>query len=339
MSTKDKKRRSPHVGLTLILTTIIFMTLSLGAMIYLANYFISEDIQVTAEENNHAITMQAAETAENKLASIRANTLLMLDLVNTTNTSGMLLKQTSSFFFERNPDVAAVIISGDKEFYNEGFFNSNEIENQAVQTFLEKNDDKIKRTENGEAFILNASPEFNIPLLAMMMPWREGGQNQAVTIFFDSSSIIQTFASGRRSLTFLVNESADLLVHPDFELVKSGINMSKLPLIGQMNNSKESNKEILFTDTDGKEYFGSFCKLSSGDVSVISLLDKEKALQALTFQTQKNIWLSLIILFADILIMWIVSKGIKSAYRKAWEAEQKPGGAKLGEEESSGKNS
>ena len=339
MSTKDKKKKNPHVGIILILTTSIFMIISLGAMTYLANYFVSADIQLTAEENNHAITMQAAETVENKLSSVRANSLLMLDLVNTTNTSGMLLKQTASFFFERNPDVAAVIISGDKEFYNEGFFNSNEIEKQSVQTFLEKNDDKVKRTENGEAFVLNAAPDFELPILALMMPWREGGQNQAVTVFFDSTSITQAVSSGRSNLTFIVNDSADILIHPDFELVESGVNMSKLPLIGQMNKSAESNKEVLFTNTDGKEYFGSFCKLSSSDVNIITLLEKETVLRPITYQTKKNFWLSLIILFASILIMWIVSKAIKRAYKKAWESEQKTGGAKLGEEESSGNNS
>lgn len=339
MSTKDKKRKSPRVGIILVLVTSLIMIISLGAMVYLANYFITADIQKTAEENNYSITIQTAETVENKLSSIRANTFLMLDLINSTNTSGMLLRQTTSFFFERNPDVAAVIISGDKEFYNDTFFNSNEIESQLVQLFLEKYAEEVKRTKNGETFVLNAATIFNIPVLALMMPWKEGGIDQAVTVFFDSTSITQSFAAGRTNLTFLVNERADLLIHPDFELVKSGVNMSKLPLIKQMNTSSEINKQLLFADTDGKEYFASFCKISTGDISVITLLSKETALEPITFQTKKNIWLSLIILFASIIIMWLVSKAIKRAYRKAWEAEQKTGGAKLGEEESRGNNS
>jgi len=316
MSRKEKKRRGTPIGIKLILITSFFVIISLGTLTFLVNYFVGADVQLTAEDNNHTITMRTASTVENELSSIRANSFLMLDLVNSTSSSGILLKQTSSFFFERNPNIASVIISGDKEFYNERYFSANEIETQLVQRFLENSQEEIKRTENGESFVLNAAPVFNLPILALMLPWKEGGTNQAVTIFFDSNTLTKAFGTGKTNISYLINDRADLLVYPDFDLIKAGANLSKLPLVDQLHKDTEDNRQVLFTDIDGEEYFGSYCKLSIGDLSVITLLNKKTALKAVSNQTYQNIWLSLIILFVTILFIWLFSKSISIPLRK-----------------------
>jgi len=310
MSKKVKDKSGISIGVKLIIIISIIVVISLGAITSLVSYFVGQDVQLTAEDNNYSMTLKTATTAEQELKSVRSNVSLMLDMLNLAGSSGSMNRQTSSFFFDRNANIAAVLIPGEKSLYNNRYFVSNEIETSLVQSFLDGHESELKRAEEGESFVLNAAPVFNLPVLVFLYPWREGGKDQAVAIFFSSDTLTEIFGTGTTTQSFLINHNGDLLVHSDFDLIKAGASMAKLPLVELMRENNDETRQVIFKNLDGKECFGSYYKLSFGDIAVVSTIDKAVALKAVTDQTRKNIWLSLAVLFISILFIWVYSKSL-----------------------------
>ena len=306
----EKKNRSVKfsIGFKLIFIISVLVIVSLGTVTFLVSYFMSADLQVTTEENNFSATMKAATTVENELSSIRSSVFLMLDMLNAAGSSGMLMRQTSAYFFERNQNIAAVVIPGSRNLVNSRFFVSNEIEPSLVDDFIAVHSSEISRSESGESFVLNAAPSFGIPVLVMLYPWREGGLDETAIIFFKSSLLSDTFGTGSASISFMINHSGDLLVHSDFELTKAGASMAKNPLVQIMRANNDENRQVLFTGEDGKQYFGSYCKIATADIGVLTTIERETALKSVTNQTWLNIYLAIAVLFLAILFIFFYSK-------------------------------
>lgn len=315
-SKESKKRGGLSIGVKLILIISCIVVISLGAITALVSYFVGQDVQLTAEDNNYSATLKTASTAEQELKSLRSNVSLMLDMLSMAGTSATMSRQTSSFFFDRNANIAAVLIPGEKDFYNDRYFVSNEIETSLVQNFMSAHEKEITRAEAGETFVLNAAPVFGLPVLTFMYPWREGGKDQCVVIFFSADSLTEVFGTGTTTQSYLINNEADILVYSDFELIKAGASLAKLPIVEMMRENNDETRQVIFTDLDGKECFGSYYKLPFGDLAVISTIEKSTALKAVTDQTKKNIWLSFAVLFISILFIWIYSKTLSVPLKK-----------------------
>lgn len=309
-NTSEKKSRSVKfsIGLRLIIIISVLVIASLGTVTFLVSYFMGAELQVNTEESNFSATMKAATTVENELTTIRKNVFGMLDMFNAAGSSGMLVRQTSANFFERYAEIAAVVIPGNKNLVNSKFFVSNELEQTLVDDFLSLHSDEITRSENGESFVLNAAPTFGIPVLVMMCPWRDGGLNETAIIFFTSSLLSDTFGTGSASVSFMINHDGDLLVHSDVELTKAGASMAKSPLVQIMRENNDENRQVLFTGEDGKEYFGSYCKIATADIGILTTIEKEVALKMVTNQTRLNIYLAIAVLFIAILFVFFYSK-------------------------------
>ena len=169
MTTELKKVKFP-IGLKLILIITSIVLISLGIVAFIVSYFTGEDTQIVAEQNNHTINLRSATSVESELNTIRANSFLLLDMISTTGTSAALSRQASAFFFERNQDIAAIILYNgdtnqeDRMLINNRFFLSNELESSLVATFLKTNSDILQRTCAGEVFILSGANLFQAPV-------------------------------------------------------------------------------------------------------------------------------------------------------------------------------
>lgn len=304
------------IGAKLIIIISIIVLLSLGAITVLVSYFMGNDVRITTEENNLTITLRSASTAENDLNSTRSNVSLMLDMLDTAGSSSSMARQTSNYFFDRNPDVAAVIIPGSRELISNRFFISHEMESTLVTDFITSHQEDIANAQAGESFVFNAAPVFDSQMLVYMFPWKESGRDEAVIVFFAGESLSETFGTGSTNISFMINHQGDVLLHPDFDILKAGANMSNLPLVEIMRQNNDENRQVLFTNSDGKEYFGSYCKLSFADLGVITMIEKSAALKSVTNQTRQNIWLTCAVLFFAIVFIFFYSKSMSSPLRK-----------------------
>jgi len=328
MTTELKKVKFP-IGLKLILIITSIVLISLGIVAFIVSYFTGEDTQIVAEQNNHTINLRSATSVESELNTIRANSFLLLDMISTTGTSAALSRQASAFFFERNQDIAAIILYNgdtnqeDRMLINNRFFLSNELESSLVATFLKTNSDILQRTCAGEVFILSGANLFQAPVLVMLYPWTESGRNQAAVLFFSSEMISSVLNSSSASLgitsenlSFLVNHDADLLVHSDFELVKAGANFANMPIIQEMRENNDENRQIIFTNTDGIEYFGAYKKLSIGDCGLITIIPTETVMEPVYKTLRRILFIVAAVLFIAILFIYFFSKTISNPVKK-----------------------
>ena len=256
--------------LVLIISTLVFI--SLVSITFLVQFFMSDTTSANAEITTLEKTNETASTTD--------------------------------------PDIAAVIIPEEQELINTRFFISNEIESELVNRFLTAHSSEIQRATEGETFILNAAPIFELQVLAYLFPWREGGKDQAVIIFFSSDSLSETYGTSTTSVTYLINGDADILIHPDIDLVMAGTNVSKEKIIEIMNSNGNELHQQLYEEDDGTRYFGAYKKLSFGNLAVITNIERNTALKSVNTLTWQNIYLTLAVLFITILFVALYSKTI-----------------------------
>ncbi len=319
---RTKARIRFPIGLKLILIISAIVLVSFGTLTILVSHFVGSDVRLTAEENNLTINRQSALSAESSISTIRSDVFLLLDMQNAAGASGALGRQAAAFFFERNQNIAAIVIPGASELFNNRYFVSNEIETSLVQKFLDAHKDEIKRSEAGETIALNAAPVFDLPVLVFLFPWREGGYDQTAAVFFSGEALTESFGAGSTNQSFMINDKDEILVHPDFELVKNSANMGKMALVGEMRKNNDQNRQILFKNTDGKDYFGAYTRLSIADIGVLTIEEKDKALETVNTTLINNLRLALVILALAILFIGIYSRTISRPLRALTDASQ-----------------
>mgnify|MGYP000950571507 CR=1 FL=1 len=312
--------RFPIAAKLVIIITVIVL-LALGSVTVLVTWLVREDVRITAEQNNHTINSRSASAADSELLTIRSNVFLLLDLLNAAGSSGTLAAQASAFFFERNQHIAAVLLSDaggsarGLSLVNNRFFLSNELDPSIPAAFMKSAEDSVKKTEGGESMLLNAAGFFGNPIIVMMLPWKELGYSQAVLVFFSTDALAEAFGTGQENTSFMINHQGDLLVHPDTELVKAGMNLSDYPLVASMWKNYDSNRQIRFKaeDPDSKmvrDYFGAYHTLSVANCAVMTTVETSIIFEGIARTTMRSLYLTLAVLSMAVLFIWFFSKSI-----------------------------
>lgn len=318
MKEKEENKIKFSIGFKLVLIISILVVVSLGTVTFIVNKIVGDDVKTTAQTNNFASAESSAATASNELLTVRSNVFLMLDMLNAAGSSGVLGRQTTTYFFERNQNIAAVIIPGSKELINNRYFISNEIEASVVNDFIGAHNREVENAVKGASFILNATPIFDTPMIACVYPYKDAGFDQAVIIFYAADSLADAFGStGTTSEIFMINHADDILVHSDFNLVKAGANVAKNKLVIKMRKETDSDyKQERFDDDEHIWYYGAYKRLSFADVAVISIIPEKKALEAVTKTTTTNLWFALGTLCLSVLFIWIYSKRLSNPLKR-----------------------
>ncbi len=312
------------VKLIAIISAIVI--LSLGTITALVTVFVSGDVRVTAEENNLTVNARSAAAAENEISTTRSNAFLLLDLLSAAGNSGALSRQASAFFFERNPQVAAILVSdaGGKArpttLVNNRFFASKELDPSLVDKFRADEAEAIRLAEGGEVMALNLAPAFEEPVIALLYPWREYGYDQAAAVLFSTETLSEAFGSGALNASFMVNHRGDLLAHGDAELVLAGASLAEHPLVRAMRENGDSDRQVPFTAADPgagakRRYFGAYRQLSMGNIAVLTTIEQKAVFEGVNGTTVRNLWLTLAVLFASGLFIWIFSRTLSSPVR------------------------
>ena len=153
------------------------------------------------------------------------------------------------------------------------------------------------------------------PILSMIFQWNEGGIEQAAVILFSSESLSANLGTGSTNVSFLINHQGDLLVHNDFNLVQAGTNYASLPLVQAMWENNDSSRQIMFSNTDGQQYFGAYNRLNLGDLGVITIIAADMVFEPIYANMLRNIYLTITILFLTVIFIYFFSKTITTPIR------------------------
>jgi adenylate cyclase len=307
------------IGFKLVTIITSLVLVSLGTITVMVSVMVSDDVRIAAEGNNFTVNMSSAAETESALTNLRSNTLVLLETLNAAGASGALTRQAAEFFFSRNQEVAAIALVSpgrppDQLLMNSRFFLSREIEASLAESFLAGQGEMAERAAQGETAILNGAPVFGAPVLALFFPWPEGGSRQAVAVLFSPESLNETFGTGTNQ-SYLINGEGDLLIHGDYDLVRSGANFSNRNFVRSMRENQEQKMQILYTDEDGVRYFGAFSKLKIAGASVITSIEYDKVFAGIVATTRRNAYLTAAVIFISILFIWFFSKSISGPLR------------------------
>lgn len=351
---KDKNKESEKsirvkkpIGVTLALVIGLVVLAALGSVTFLNSYFQSRDARLTAEENNLTINSRSASSIEERLNTMRSNVFQLLDLLSVVQggRSSALSRQAQSFFFERNPDIASIYVlsagsassenSSDIRMTNSRFFVSNELDESVQEQFFRDNQDALRRSCAGETIACNASPLFGRSAICLMLPYKENGRDQACCVTFSAENLTDILGTGSLNTSFMINDSDELLVHPDPERTLRGESMKNYPLVREMRDNNQNNdtaRQIPYDEIDADTnkkvpYFGAYQKLPIADIVVMTIVPLDSVLEGARAATKNNFYLTAAILFITIIFIlffsrFVISRPLRKLSLAAYEIQK-----------------
>ncbi len=276
----------------------------------ISSWFFSEDSRARAEENTLTVSQVLAAQIEGRLDSTQSGALSLLDMLRENPGNKALEKSAISNWFARNASIAMIVVPGQKEIKNDKFFRANELDAEALTPFLASSRDLIDRAKKGETLVSNASPSIGVPAAALFVPYRDMGTKNAMVIIFSTEEFQAMVQTNSAALNYVVGWDGSLIVHPDFDLVKMGVNFGDRELVKRILSSPSDNLQIKYRDIDKKEYLGAFRKLSSGSLTVTSSTPTSVVYKAVTDVMRRDLYLTGVVLLLSILAVWFFSKTV-----------------------------
>ncbi len=315
------------IGVKLAIIIGFIVLVSLGAVTFLNSHFTGEDVKITAENSNLSVNSRAASTVEDKFSTIRSNVFQLLDLINVVSggRTAALARQAEAFFFERNSDIASIHIlssdsissknSTDVNIINNRFFIQNELDTASADAFLSSAEDRIVRSCRGETIALNASPFFELPVMALLFPYTENGREQTCVIVFSIETVSDILGSDSVNTTFIINDSDELLCHPETEKILRGESLSNNVLVSLMrknNQNSSDSRQIPYVEQNenGKKvsFYGAYKKLGMGDMVVLTSVPLDSILEGVRTTRRNNIYLMGIVFFLSIIFILVFAR-------------------------------
>ena len=248
-----KKRRKTDrifvftIGAKMVTIVTLIVLVSLGSITALVSWLVRQDLQISAEDSNFESNRRSAAEAEEIFFKMRSDAQILIQMVTSAGTRSALARETSQFFFEQNPRIAALYFThngAEGSLVNEQFFIKREIDLSVEKSYLKTQDINVKRATYGETVVINAAPHFNTNLLAMFFPGRSGPQ----MILFSPDSLNTSFGSGVNQ-SYMINNFGDILIHSNYELVQSAVNIADHEFIRTIRTSTDRTKQSLI-ETD-----------------------------------------------------------------------------------------
>ena len=301
----DKVKFPISAKLIIIITIIVLF--SLGSITMLVSWLVREDVKIEAEVINFDANRRSASEAEDMLGNMRIYSRVLIQVMRITGHEDA--QATANYFFEQNRQAAAIsyVLSGQEEYTlaSRDFFSSRNIDSSLANSYFKENIQFLRQASAGETIVLNASPYFGRPLIALFFPLQDGGAG----FLFSSEKLNESFGSGSNP-SYLINDKDDILAHLDSSLLLNGANVAEDNFIRQRHQSQDRNLQIITEDETGHRFYSAYTKLNIGDCAVITSIEYDKVFEGINATTRRNFYLTAAVLFISIMFIWFFAKNI-----------------------------
>ena len=313
----DKNRSSDKfvrfsIGAKLVTAITSLIVVSFGLIIFLVSYFIRQDIDASAKANNYDINRRSCAEAVFTFNSVHSNSNVLLQIIDDAGIDSSLSRRALNSFFDQNKQIAAVIFqNGDNEhvLINDDFFFSRKINSFLVDSFFWENYIYFRRAAAGETIFLNASPHFSLHLLALYYPMQGG----ALTIIYSPENLTDSFNS-LLNQTYMINGEGDILIHPDFDMVRAGANIRSREYVRKIRESTMYNMQDLYEE-EGVEYLITYTKLNEGALIIFTSIEYNKHFKEINAATRRNIYIAAAVLLISLLFILSFSNSISASLK------------------------
>jgi adenylate cyclase len=311
-----------------LVTVIIFLVLvSIGAMTFFSYYMVSRDLELSAENNNFELNRRASAEIEHSLAGVKANAQVLIQVINSAGVNSELSRQAKTIYFEENKQIAALVFQSPNgnvnTLTNEEFFFSKGVDSSPVFSYFTETKSYFQRAAKGEMSLLNAYNKFSLHLLALFLPipTEPKAEGRAVLILFSPVYFNNSLSYGVNQ-SYLINNNGDVLIHPDFELVKTSANISNMDYVTRIRENVMQSRQDL-REINGVKYYIAFTKLKIGASIVITGIEYDKIFEEINSLTRRNIYLSAVVVFLSAFFIRYFSKSISNKLLLLCAAAQK----------------
>jgi len=296
------------IGAKLIIIITFLVLVSLGSITALVSWMVREDLKIAAEEYNFESNRRSASEAEDLLVNMRSYSRILMQMANTMGENNAQVQISVEYFFEQNQNAAALVFSqaGQRRtFVNRAYFTSRGIDSSLADDYFNKNISALTRAVIGETIAFNATPDFGRSLIALYFPLQNGGGG----VLFSPDKLNDSFGFGTNK-SYLINDTGDVLIHPDYYMLSNGVNLSDDDAIRSIFDRTERNRQTIVESEDGVKFYTAFSKLDIGGCIVITSVEYNKVFEGITATTMRNIYLTFAVLFFSIMFIWFFSKTI-----------------------------
>jgi len=305
------------IGTKLVIIIIILVLASLGAITFFSYYMVSHDAETAAEKSNFDFNRRASAETERILENIRSNALVLIQVINSAGVNSETTKQARRVYFEENKQIAALIFQASNNnvntLINEEFFFIRGVDPSPVLPFFTEAKPYFQRAAaKGEHALLNAYDKFSMHLLALFLPITTDpkAEGRAALILFSPTFFNNSLSYGVNE-SFLINNYGDVLIHPNFELVKTSANISNMEYIAKIRENVMQSRQDL-REIDGVKHYISFTKLKIGASIVITNIEYNKIFDEIRAVTIKNLIISAVIVFIALFSIRYFSKNLSA---------------------------
>jgi adenylate cyclase len=298
------------IAVKLLALVIALLVVSLGTITALVSVLSSADVKLTAEDNNFSINRRTTDALEAKLLGINAAITMLYHNFETLelNTSQIDIEKNrnsiSRLFFNQNPQIAAIALDG-RYFINEAFFKSTGGDENMPRAWTNLSGVEFNSAASGALSLYNATPFWGMPMLVMCVPVKDS----ILEVFYNSETLNTLLDSGD-NVSYLLNETGDILLHADPSMLRGGVNLRRIPFIKNILDGSVSNIQNLYTDDEGNEYFVAVQHLDMGSTTLITMIKKSIVLSVIIDAIIRNAVLSAFIFAAAIILIILFSRTI-----------------------------
>ncbi|HAX18054.1 MAG TPA: adenylate/guanylate cyclase domain-containing protein, partial [Actinobacteria bacterium] len=292
-----------------IISMVIIMALS--GMIFLATWFFLQDSRIRVEENNLKVSEIVSMKIEEDIKSFgNAASLLMLG----ANQAGEDKEDFVRYFFRNEPGVIFVGLHEiGVNFYNKDILLDYNIDENFINNIITENTDEINQAKDGITAVINVSPYLGVPVMTLAIPYRQGRDLLSMVMLVDvRKSFMKLIETKGITLTYIVNEKGEIIAHPDESYIIDAQNISEQKVVKDMLASPVSTGQIRFTDENSKTYLGSYRKITTGRLGIITQVEESVAFEAVYNIQRRNIYLMVMVLSITVLIVYFFSKTLTS---------------------------
>lgn len=337
-----KKRNIFPIGFKLIFIISIILTGSLLGLSYIATYFFQDDTLTRIKEVTKDKSQIIALKVNTDLNSIndKAN-IIAASFSEDLKFDANLKTQQNEDVFKKASNITSVLkkllVKREKEILYVAIAEQNgdlkvleSLRNEAlIKNILEKDIDfnqiinsestKISKAFAGISEVHNSSQYFQSPVLCISFPYARISMEKVskiLIVYFSMDTLTEAVRSYTEYKTYVVNGDGELIAHPDSRLVLQNTDMSRNAIVTSMLKSASNNKTLNYTDEDGNPQIGSFRKIETADIGVISTVNRDIALEQVYKQRKRNIYITIIVLMISVMVVYVFAKTLTSPIKK-----------------------
>lgn len=268
--------------------------------------FFREDNRLRVQDNNLKLAEVIAVNVKYSISVLLQSTRLVMDTASTYGGSNLA---KNIFTTEKNYLYIARFDSDLEhprdELINQKFLDSHDLKPDVFQRVIREETNRLERSFSGSTVILNASPEFHLPVVAISFLNKiEQGHKSIIVFFISMDLFIDAFQTSGLSETYMVNNDGDIVAHPDHTAILTVRNVRKSPIVDQMIRSMVDGGQTRYLENN-EYHLGSYYRLPTLGLGIISTAPEKVVFSEVYNIQRRNIYLTIVVLNLAVLIVYL----------------------------------